>query len=69
MTFHFVERWNSRIAKEDLREIKRKAVYILKNGIRQRLDDIHYKVQYKDISLVIMKLSPLHILAKTVYKQ
>jgi hypothetical protein len=68
LTSHIVKRWRQRIEKNiTYDEIREKVDEIIDNGIKRTVDDKHYRICYKDICVVFMKLSPLHSLAKTVY--
>lgn len=69
LTSHIIERWRKRIGYASYDEIKLAINTIVNNGTSYPIDENHYRICYNGICVVFMKLSPLHSLAKTVYKK
>jgi hypothetical protein len=69
LTSHIISRWRKRIGDGNHKKIKFEIHNIINNGIKFPIDESHYRICYNGICVVFMKLSPLHSLAKTVYKK
>lgn len=68
ITNHFVKRWKERIDPSATGEMIRDNVNeILTKGNKYPIDESHYRMCYNGICIILMRLSPLHSLAKTAY--
>ena len=68
ITTHFIQRWQQRIDPSATGDVIRRTVNeIIKNGNKYYVDESHYRMCYNGICIILMQLSPLHSLAKTVY--
>jgi hypothetical protein len=69
-TNHFNKRWRQRINPNmNNMTIREKVNEIIEKGIKYNIDNLHYRICYDGICIVLMQLSPLHSLAKTVYER
>jgi hypothetical protein len=68
ITTHFIKRWKERIDPSATGELIRECVdLIIKVGNKYPIDELHYRMCYGGVCVVLMRLSPLHSLAKTAY--
>lgn len=68
MTTHFIRRWKERIDSSATGiEIREKVNEIIEKGNKYPIDGSHYRMCYDGICVILMRLSPLHSLAKTAY--